>query len=440
MSNKNQKDKPILKTVLFIWNNLDALLSIILAFIAIVLSRIKPTSNWPPTIIATVVGLIAVAMLKDRKIREAINDQIEEVKSSLLQIVEKVVADDFFSNKTNEHEIIKKVEKEIVLIQETGQLIAETCRQELLQLVRGGGKIRWVSVLSDKNIAELMSYRNANLITTDLIISRMNNGTRMIEIIANEAKEFAKNIEVRYVPYPIDITAVFKDPYHKSYKEREALIRLQGFRVTYDDKLDFKINSYYSKSVFDLYLKQMENIWRSSTKCIFLTGKPGIGKSTLLKKVVDTLIENTSLNLIGFLTKDIKDDNNKRIGFETSVIKSNISGELARKQNDGYELNEDTMKNVIIPALQNGIDTIESILIIDEIGPIQLKSKYFKDLIERIIENKHISVLGIVAESGHPYLQEIHRNIRTGIIEVNLENREMLHEQLFLEFAPRRVS
>ena len=259
----------------------------------------------------------------------------------------------------------------------------------------------------------------------------------MIEVLAREAGPHASHLEIRFFPYPVDITAVVGDPSHEDFRRRRALVRLQGYQVNFDDKLDFQLNAHDSRLVFQLYLQQIENIWHSSTKCIFLTGEPRIGKSTLLEKVVSR-IRDHGVATVGFITRDIRNQLSARTGFETITVDGSKKGLLATKMESGsYELNEGTMSDVIIPSILEGLDRKGIVLVIDEVGPIQLKNTEFKNLIGLAIENRSISILGIVAAEDLPFLEKIRQHIRSRVIEVTAENRQSLEEGLANEFIPR---
>ena len=252
--------------------------------------------------------------------------------------------------------------------------------------------------------------------------------------------EHAANLEVRFFPYPVDITAVFKDPLHLDKRKRGAIIRLQGFRVTFDDKLDFTISSEDSNDVYEVFRQQADSMWIASTKCLFLTGRPGVGKSTLLAKVVTRIAQDQNLRISGFLTHDIKNMNGERVGFETETIDKKKKGQLAVKQSDGsYKLNHNTLNEVVLPTILNGLENTD-IMVIDEIGPIQLQDPEFQKAIDLLLEKRSISILGVLALEGHPYLSKIRNHYRTGLIDVSEFNRKSLVELLTSEFLSRRRS
>ena len=419
----------------YIIDNFDMLLTIILAVVTSVISTFNGKINYAIAATSSVLAVLAISILRDRDSRKQLTQQIQDLQKIIKHTGNYLPsADNFFSHKTDEREIIIRAEQEIVLIQETGRLIAETLRRELVTFLKKGGIIRWISVLDSPCLIKLMAFRNANLTLPHYMERRMQSGVEMIEVLSREAGPYAKNLEVRYFPYPVDITAVFRDPTHIQQEKREALIRLQGFRVTYDDKLDFKINALHSAETFNLYRMQMEQMWHHSKKCLFITGTPGIGKSTLLSKVVSILQEESSLHIEGVLTRDRRNEQNERIGFETRRISSLEWYDLASKSENGrYFLNQETMEQQIIPAILEGAERAD-LLIIDEVGPIQLQHPKFAEVINTVLEKRNVSILGIVALKGDSYLEQLHQHYRIGLIEVTELNRDDLVQTLLFEF------
>ena len=419
--------------------NVDTILSIVLALVAAGISLFGGKTDFAIAATAGALTLISISILRDRNAREQLLTLVHDVRFDLSQLLRQTPADKFFSKKTSEQGIISNGVNEIVIIQETGRLIAETHRREIVNFLNNGGHVRWISVMQTPMLTELMAFRNANLSSPQIMATRMNSGIEMIELLAKEVNISASNFVLRFLPYPVDITAIFRDPYNLNERQRECLIRLQGFRLTYDDKLDFYINGLSSKETFELYRRQMESMWRSCTKCILLTGEPAIGKTTLLEKVVNQLQQSTALKIDGFITHDVRNEAGDRIGFEAKTLKDKRSGVLALKKGDGsYELNQETMNHIIKPVLEEGIASAE-LLVIDEIGPIQLQDEEFSNTINRALNKQNLSIIGTVALKGHPYLQKIRQHYRTEIVNVTELNREQLVKDLVNEFLDRKL-
>ncbi len=230
-----------------------------------------------------------------------------------------VSPDRFFTRASSDCAALAGAESDLLVLQETARLIAETCRQDILSLLQRGGKVRCMCALDSPEVARMMALRNENL-DEQYMLDRMRDGLRMLGVVAAEAKHFGRNLEVRFLPYPPDITAIFKDADHSTLGKRMGLVRLQGFQVTYSHKLDFATDGTQSPHVFEFYKSQLEAMWRSSTKFVLLTGAPGIGKSTLLARVVEALRQFPSLRVDGFLTREMRDSRGQRAGFTTARI------------------------------------------------------------------------------------------------------------------------
>ncbi len=116
---------------------------------------------------------------------------------------------------------------------------------------------------------------------------------------------------------------------------------------------------------------------------LLLTARPKTGKSTCIKKIIGLLGKS---NCTGFYTEEIKDvDTNERIGF---MIKT-LTGEeilLASTFSDiklkisKYGVNIENFEKICLPILEEALNN-EKIIIIDEIGPMQMYSEKFKELL-----------------------------------------------------------
>ncbi len=95
------------------------------------------------------------------------------------------------------------------------------------------------------------------------------------------------------------------------------------------------------------------------------------------------------------------------------------------------------MTGVVLHALAEALENRPDLLVIDEIGPIQLQDPRFKEAIERLIVRRDLSVLGIISPTGHAYIDEIQRHPRSGVVEVREDNRTELEHELIAEFRPR---
>lgn len=159
-------------------------------------------------------------------------------------------------------------------------------------------------------------------------------------------------------------------------------------------------------------------------KNILLTGLPGVGKTTIIKKVVELINKPGA----GFYTEEIRKDN-ERVGFRLITF-DNKSCILAQKSLKSpyyvgrYGVNIGCIENIGVCAIKEGL-LENKIIIIDEIGKMELFSPQFKEIVLEALDSKSI-VLGTILDRTEPFGDSIKRRNDVTIIEVTLENRRGL--------------
>ncbi|MFQ6020933.1 MAG: NTPase [Candidatus Aenigmatarchaeota archaeon] len=129
---------------------------------------------------------------------------------------------------------------------------------------------------------------------------------------------------------------------------------------------------------------------------IFITGNPGCGKTSLIKK----LIKNK--NVSGFYTEEIR--NKIRKGFKIIDIKTKEKGILASinikegPKVSKYRVNLKDLERIGIKALERKSDLI----IIDEIGKMELCSEKFENKLKEVLKSNK----NILATLGKNYIKE----------------------------------
>ena len=125
-----------------------------------------------------------------------------------------------------------------------------------------------------------------------------------------------------------------------------------------------------------------------NSKIWAITGRTRVGKT----KVINTLhYRLLSHNIVigGILTRDVK-DNGKRIGIELLNISTGITNELANtRRKTGprigkYRVNLKNLDNVVSKELESALSNAE-LIIIDMIGPMELYSRNFCDVVKSIL-------------------------------------------------------
>jgi nucleoside-triphosphatase THEP1/ADP-ribose pyrophosphatase YjhB (NUDIX family) len=165
-------------------------------------------------------------------------------------------------------------------------------------------------------------------------------------------------------------------------------------------------------------------------KSVFLlTGSPRMGKTTLIKKLINEIGSDICG---GFYTEEIT-NSNERVGFRCVSINGEsveiASVESPSKTRIGrYGIDIERFEKFAIKILQEALIT-KKIIVIDEIGFMQMLSSTFQKIVQEIVSNKNI-VLGTIPLDSHPEIDQIKYLNEVEIISINEFNRDMISEFL----------
>ena len=123
----------------------------------------------------------------------------------------------------------------------------------------------------------------------------------------------------------------------------------------------------------------------AGTEWVLVTGQPGCGKTTAVKKLVDEL-RASGESVRGFYTDEVL-QGGRRVGFDIVTVPDGRRGPLARKGAAGpkvgaYGVDLDGFERLALPTLEVDDDTI---YVLDEIGRMELKSEAFATRVEALL-------------------------------------------------------
>ncbi|MFP3984505.1 MAG: NTPase [Candidatus Bathyarchaeia archaeon] len=174
----------------------------------------------------------------------------------------------------------------------------------------------------------------------------------------------------------------------------------------------------------------MKSGHKKMNRLIFLTGPPRTGKTTTLLKVAKKL-KSQGHKLGGMISREIR-ENGIRVGFEIQDYESGEKGWLAHiRQHVGpriskYRVNLAQFNSIGVTAILNALQKAD-IVLIDEIGPMELFSEPFKDAVNQTI-NSTKAVLGTIHYSAQdPLVKQIKSRNDADIIDIVQQNRYKLH-------------
>ena len=138
---------------------------------------------------------------------------------------------------------------------------------------------------------------------------------------------------------------------------------------------------------------------------ILITGRPGVGKTTLIRE----LTRSFSGKAGGFYTEEIR-KNGARTGFEINTLDGK-KGILASVDTDSrhkvgrYKVNVEGFERIVLPAIEQALTTSGTI-IIDEIGPMELFSGKFREVVLKAFDSPN-QVIATIKLKGSKFTDSL---------------------------------
>ena len=164
---------------------------------------------------------------------------------------------------------------------------------------------------------------------------------------------------------------------------------------------------------------------------IVLTGAPGVGKTTALIRVARELKER-GVKVGGIVSRELRTNNNMRIGFEFIDLTTNDRNVLASITGNGPKVGRYFVNvagcRFAAERLMNAVRNSD-VIICDEIGPMELKSREFIDSAMNLLDVEKKVIVVVHQKLQHLLIDEF-RNKSSLLINLDLENREKVNEIL----------
>ena len=155
------------------------------------------------------------------------------------------------------------------------------------------------------------------------------------------------------------------------------------------------------------------------TRKVLLTGRPGCGKTTLIKRVVNELARPAG----GFYTEEIR-ERGARVGFKIvtlageETVLSHVDFKIANRIGK-YRLDLSGLETIGVAALRRAV-AARHLVVIDEIGPMEIRSRVFCDAVKEALDI-NVPVLGTISVRPNPFTNAIKNRRDVTIIEVSSE-------------------
>ncbi len=174
----------------------------------------------------------------------------------------------------------------------------------------------------------------------------------------------------------------------------------------------------------------------SRRRLILLTGRPGSGKTTVIRHLAELLPGRA---IAGFYTEEIRVAG-QRQGFAVRTF-SGTTGTLAHTKTRSprrvgrYGVDVEAFERIVLPELARPAD----VLLIDEIGKMECFSAPFAQAIRELLD-RPVPIVATMALHGTGLIAEVKRRPDTELHEVTLRTRDGLPAQLAQRIAPEPPS
>ncbi|MEM4189234.1 MAG: NTPase [Candidatus Caldarchaeum sp.] len=169
-------------------------------------------------------------------------------------------------------------------------------------------------------------------------------------------------------------------------------------------------------------------------KTAALTGRPGIGKTTALMKIVDVLRKD-GFTVGGFYTRELRRAG-VRYGFEICDIGLGRTAVLASVDISSgprvgkYRLSLENMLELGVASLRNAIKTSEAVFV-DEVGPMELFCTSFIEAVRELLKTGKPSLLTIHHSARHPVVEEVRQAAGEHLYVLDFKNRDRVPDLVY---------
>src|SRR5882762_2620908 len=152
------------------------------------------------------------------------------------------------------------------------------------------------------------------------------------------------------------------------------------------------------------------------TQKILLTGRPGCGKTTLIKCVVNKLARPSG----GFYTEEVR-EHGARVGFKIVTLdgKEALLAHVNFKTPERlgkYGLDLSALENIAIEPIRAAVRA-RQLVVLDEIGPMELRSAIFQDVVNKTFDIG-VPVLATITARSFPFTNALRKRSDVRVIEV----------------------
>jgi nucleoside-triphosphatase len=176
-------------------------------------------------------------------------------------------------------------------------------------------------------------------------------------------------------------------------------------------------------------------------RTLLLTGRPGVGKTTVIKKVAGALGDRAG----GFYTEEIRGADGRRKGFrlvaldgdEAVMAHVDLRGK-GRPRVGRYGVDVESIQRVGVMALRRAM-AANQIIIVDEIGKMELFCETFKEVVIAAVNGKN-PVVATAMSGSHPWVDALKAMHQVDVWPVTKGNRDRIPESILQHISRSKPS
>lgn len=160
-----------------------------------------------------------------------------------------------------------------------------------------------------------------------------------------------------------------------------------------------------------------------------ISGAWGARKTETLESII-RMLSDEDIEVGGMVTEPIMEDN-RRVGFQVMDWSTKEKAVFAHLDLDspteikGYGVNLDSLNEVGVKAIKDAAKEKEVVLI-DEIGKMQVESEKFKEVVSKIFEIDKPLIITFEKKSRNTLLQDLRRRDDVRMLELTDVNKNLL--------------
>ena len=167
---------------------------------------------------------------------------------------------------------------------------------------------------------------------------------------------------------------------------------------------------------------------------LFLTGDPGCGKTTAIRKLTDRL--KPHLSMTGFITEEFR-KSGRRAGFR-GITLDGQPFDLARAGAESpyrlgpYGIVLEGLESIGIPALTPTSPDV--LVVLDEVGKMESFSEPFRDTVLELLDGPN-PVLGTVAPHGVGFVKRVRHHKNVELVRLTRKSRDGMIGEILRRLA-----